>query len=352
MSQHDYLIADQNGLSFLADLNAALAAIQTTNSGTEPAVTRPYMLWADSVAGVLKIRNAEDNAWVSLMLLATGVPLNLGIGSVVQAYSAVLSGIVAGTTPLSGFRNVIINGNFQVNQRAYVSGAAVGTNLYGHDRWKMAASADTYAFSTSQNVTTVTIPAGKVLRQVIEGVELQSGTYTLSWEGTAQGKIGAGVYGASGITGTVVGGTNLTIEFGSGTLGKAQLEFGSIPTPFENRPLAIEERLCQRYLPSFSASEIGAPICSGYSSATTTAVGVFPFVTTPRVAPTGVTTSAASSFSFNNSAVFVASGISFGSASTLAATIVLTVSGATANQGGRIVAATAAAKLLFTGCEL
>ena len=253
MSQHDYLIADQNGLSFLADLNAALAAIQTTNSGTEPAVTRPYMPWADSVAGVLKIRNAEDNAWVSLMSLATGVPLNLGIGSVVQAYSAVLSSIAAGTTPLSGFRNVIINGNFQVNQRGYVSGAAVGTELYAHDRWKMAASADTYAYSTGNNKTTVIIPAGKVLRQIVEGLNLQTGTYTLSWEGTAQGKIGAGAYGASGITGTAVGGTNLTIEFGPGTVSKVQLEFGSIASPFEFRPIGTELALCQRYRETQSA---------------------------------------------------------------------------------------------------
>lgn len=148
---------------------------------------------------------------------------------------------------VAGYKNVIINGNFSVNQRGYVSAAEIGTNLYGHDRWKMAASADTYTFATVENVTTVTIPAGKVLRQVVEGLNLQSGTYTLSWTGTAQGKIGAGAYGASGITGTVVGGTNLTIEFGPGTVSKVQFEFGSIATPFENRPIGLELELCQRY---------------------------------------------------------------------------------------------------------
>lgn len=148
---------------------------------------------------------------------------------------------------LSGFRNVIINGNFNINQRGYVSGAAVGTALYGHDRWKMPGSADTYTYSTTANVTTVTIPAGKVLRQVIEGLNLQSGTYVLSWTGTAQGKIGAGSYGASGITGTATGGTDLTIEFGPGTVSKVQFEFGPVATPFEARPVGTELALCQRY---------------------------------------------------------------------------------------------------------
>lgn len=148
---------------------------------------------------------------------------------------------------LAGFRNRIINGNFGVNQRAYVSGAVVGAGLYGHDRWKMDASGDTYTFSTTGNVTTVTIPAGNVLRQVIEGLNLETGTYTLSWVGTAQGKIGAGSYGASGITGVITGGTNTTIEFGPGTVSKVQLEFGSVVTAFEQRPYGGELALCKRY---------------------------------------------------------------------------------------------------------
>ena len=71
MSQHDYALADQAGLAFLADINAVLAAIVSNNSGTaEPADTYPYMLWADTTSGWIKQRNAGDTAWEMRMPLA------------------------------------------------------------------------------------------------------------------------------------------------------------------------------------------------------------------------------------------------------------------------------------------
>jgi hypothetical protein len=66
MSQHDYAIADADGLSFLADLNNNLAAIVSNNSGaTAPAVTYAYMLWTDTTSGLLKQRNAANSAWIN-----------------------------------------------------------------------------------------------------------------------------------------------------------------------------------------------------------------------------------------------------------------------------------------------
>lgn len=147
---------------------------------------------------------------------------------------------------IAGLRNAIINGNFGVNQRAVSGTVTLAAGAYGHDRFKAGASGCTYTFATTANVTTLTISAGS-LQQVIEGVNLQSGTYTLSWAGTAQGKIGAGSYGASGITGAITGGTNTTIEFGPGTVSKVQLEYGATPSVFEQRPYGLELALCQRY---------------------------------------------------------------------------------------------------------
>jgi hypothetical protein len=69
MAQHDYNLANQTGLSFRADLNAALEAIVSNNSGaTEPATPFAYQLWVDTSAApaILKIRNETNTSWVTL----------------------------------------------------------------------------------------------------------------------------------------------------------------------------------------------------------------------------------------------------------------------------------------------
>jgi hypothetical protein len=72
MAQHDYNLVDQPGASFRTDLNNALSATVTLNSGaTEPSTTFAYMMWADTNTGLLKIRNAANNAWVSIRSLAS-----------------------------------------------------------------------------------------------------------------------------------------------------------------------------------------------------------------------------------------------------------------------------------------
>jgi hypothetical protein len=145
-----------------------------------------------------------------------------------------------------GVINAIINGNFQVNQRAVSGTVTLAAGAYGHDRWKAGASGCTYTFATVNNVTTLTISAGSLI-QVIEGLNLYSGTYALSWTGTAQGKIGAGSYAGSGVTGSVTGGTNLNIEFNTGTLSLVQFEPGTEVSPFERRDYGRELMMCQRY---------------------------------------------------------------------------------------------------------
>lgn len=67
MAQHDYVISNASGSAVRSDLNNALAAIVTTNSGSsEPTTTYAYQFWADTSAGVLKIRNGANNAWITL----------------------------------------------------------------------------------------------------------------------------------------------------------------------------------------------------------------------------------------------------------------------------------------------
>jgi hypothetical protein len=144
------------------------------------------------------------------------------------------------------FRNKIINGNFGINQRVYVSGTATsGANQYTLDRWRVVTSGQNLTFSASGTGNIVTAPAGGI-EQVIEALNIEGGTYTLSWTGTATGAVNGSAISNGGQV-TLPANTNATIKLSSGTVSLVQLEAGSVVTPFENRPIGTELALCQRY---------------------------------------------------------------------------------------------------------
>lgn len=67
MSQHDYSIANQGFPAFRSDLNDALAAIASSSSGASaPTTTYANQLWMDTTNHVLKVRNEDNDAWISL----------------------------------------------------------------------------------------------------------------------------------------------------------------------------------------------------------------------------------------------------------------------------------------------
>jgi hypothetical protein len=70
MAQHDYTIANQGAVDFRNDINSALGAVVSQNSGdTEPQTTFANMLWYDSANNILKIRNEADDAWIEIFNL-------------------------------------------------------------------------------------------------------------------------------------------------------------------------------------------------------------------------------------------------------------------------------------------
>ena len=79
---HDYILSNQSGASFRTDLNNALAAIVSNNSNSSsPATTYAYQWWADTSAGLLKIRNSANNAWIELFQLDGTLTLEDGSSS-------------------------------------------------------------------------------------------------------------------------------------------------------------------------------------------------------------------------------------------------------------------------------
>jgi hypothetical protein len=70
MSQYSTTVAAGSGAVVRAAINNALNTLETNHSGpSAPGTTYAYMIWADTTANLLKMRNAANNAWITLGVL-------------------------------------------------------------------------------------------------------------------------------------------------------------------------------------------------------------------------------------------------------------------------------------------
>ena len=198
-----------------------------------------------------------------------------------------------------GTGNIILNGAFEINQRNYVSASNLASGAYGFDRWKSTFTNTTLTFTSSPQGQEVTINSGGSIEQVVERANLPAGTYTLSWTGTATGRIyntGATPpsYAASPITVTLDGLANVEVEFtaagGTRTLSKVQLEAGSSATPFRRNGNSVEDELsaCQRYYYRSTQASYGAMSTVGSAQSSSQTGHYVRLPVTMRVPPTSV----------------------------------------------------------------
>lgn len=67
MAQHDYIINNQTFPSYRTDHNNSLSAIASNNAGSsEPSTTYAYQWWYDTSSNILKLRNADNDAWINI----------------------------------------------------------------------------------------------------------------------------------------------------------------------------------------------------------------------------------------------------------------------------------------------
>jgi hypothetical protein len=208
---------------------------------------------------------------------------------------------------LVGMRNLIINGGFTINQRAYVSGAVLASGAYGHDRWKGGAGGGDYSFTQLPNYTAITIAANKSLIQVIEDRNVVGGQYlcpgpaprrraTASTRATPSGSY---VNSPIVIAGQNAG-TTMSVEFANGASparsSYPQLELGlADPTDFEVRHDLIEKMLAWRYCFSLGKTN-GMPLVDGGNDSTTAFLGVTSSRSRCGPTPTLVTTGTATDY--------------------------------------------------------
>ena len=167
-----------------------------------------------------------------------------------------LGGVGGGVNP-----SMLINGDFQINQRVF-AGGALAAGAYGHDRWKAAAGGSDYTVGNYD----VLLSSG-ALEQVVEPLlwgyeDLASTAVTISLEnptadlsvafGSASGTITAGSGRRSVSLVTDAGDSgNLSLKLGlvaaASTFGRVKLELGAAATGWQALARDQELGLCQRY---------------------------------------------------------------------------------------------------------
>lgn len=269
------------------------------------------------------------------------------------------------------FVNKFINGAFRTNQRAHASGVALSAGVpstgvgYGHDGFRAGAGGLTYTFTQSKGPTQITITAGSGI-MVAEDADIEGGAYVLSWEGTAQARIGingaapSGSYAASPILIPAANaGETISAEFNAGTLGKIQLETGDTPTAFEWPDAQAQLDRCRRYLPALGPSSVGGNgvLAVGQCISANTAVIPVWFAVKPRIAPTGLIASNVSSL-FLSDASYTGATVStlslYGATSNENAGLqaVIFASALVAGHATIMLSGAADVRVLFTGAEL
>lgn len=181
---------------------------------------------------------------------------------------------------VTGFKNVLINGDFRINQRGFDGNwAAAADNEYGYDRWFKAELTKIGQYIEDANV-------------------IVGDQYTVSWDnGTAGDGLGF-VYdkdavplgsGTSGFTFTMATTGNFLPAISLYVPNDAtniQLERGTVQTDFEIRNIQQELAMCQRLY--WEANGLNMPM-SLVSTTSTNRILWVPFPVTMRVPPTSVT---------------------------------------------------------------
>lgn len=173
---------------------------------------------------------------------------------------------------LAKAQNRLINGDFGINQLGVSGSVVLAAGAYGHDGWKAGASGCTYTFSGG----VVTVSSGTLLQQ-IAAANMEGGDFIASQAGTAQIRIyqgsPSGAYADSPVPKTgLSASTNTYVEFGTGTITKAQLESGAIANAFER--ISQEESLarCQPYCQVVGGTTFGAVGVGSALSATVASI--------------------------------------------------------------------------------
>jgi hypothetical protein len=155
--------------------------------------------------------------------------------------------------------NLLINGDFFVNQRVF-AGGALSAGSYGYDRWGAYVGGASYSVSNS----VVTLASGTIC-QPIEAPQLSGKTVTVSVDSPSANltvTLGTSTVNVSGVIPAGAGRQSVTLAVPVGlggdvqvrlsaassvTFSRVKLELGTVATQWENRRPSVSLIECQRY---------------------------------------------------------------------------------------------------------
>jgi hypothetical protein len=179
MAQHDFNIANQTFPATRIDLNNAWAAIVSNSSGaTAPSTTYAYQFWYDTNTDTLKIRNTDNDAWISLFVLNQTTDTITSVdGRDIAVDGSKLDGIEAGATADQTAAEI----------RALVEAATDSNVFTDADHTKLngietAATADQTASEILTAIKTVDGAASGLDADLLDG---QQGSYYTGYTDTA-----------------------------------------------------------------------------------------------------------------------------------------------------------------------
>ena len=250
--------------------------------------------------------------------------------------------------------NLLRNGTFRTNQRAYVSGTDLTLNAYGFDGWKATTANSRMTFTAAPQGQMVTVPSGDSWGQVIERADIDAGAHTVSHAGTAQVRIynvGATppAYAIAPVTATLDGTTDVIVEFGPGTVDKAKVERGSVATPFELDAINTEITRCRRHYRRIGPyAAIDKIIGLGWATGSANFATAVTFDPPMRATPTMILSGAASLFGVRTGTGVTPSAISLSGTSTQDVASIDATGSYTAGQGGALRTANTSAWVAFS----
>jgi len=190
MASHDYVINNQTAPNFRVDLNNALQAIVSTNSSTSaPAVTYANMLWYDTTNNLLRMRNEDNDAFITLGTLNqvadTFSPAGLIIASQAEAEAGVNNTNLMTPLRVKQAINVIDDSALVSTGMAGLAVGSIGTYALLRQTTTstarspgatVAGSSLRYADAGGNAMTTTPAGTWRVMGQMVSGVAVATNT--------------------------------------------------------------------------------------------------------------------------------------------------------------------------------